>query len=321
MEPIEIKPLTLTDFFDQCFHLIRSSAKQLLPVGLAISIPVGILGWWLMRYFFAAMLSLAEADPQFEADLAGDLAFSIAAIAAFSLVYLIGETLLYVAFTLIYAGETVGRHYDTGEIFSLTLSGRGVRAVVQRCLALFAASMVYIVPYFLVILVAVTEMGVLVTLVALLVPVLGFAFFIYLLVRWAFGLIAITWEQEGIVESFQRSAELVRDNSWRTFGILAFFSILTAFVLSVVTSPLQFFVMWDFIKAYIDMIQVMAVDPDAVDPTGMLQMFANLGFGFALLISINMFLQTAIKSSYLTTLYFDLRARNNEFGYGESDSI
>lgn len=296
--------------------------KRLLPVGLAISLPCGILGWLLMRHFFGVMYDISSlSGGGFGPEALTEMLWAMSSIFGFLVVFLAGETLLYVAFTLIYAGETVGRHYETSEVFSLTLSGRGVRAIVQRTLALFAASLIYIVPYALVGVLAGTEMGALLVIVSLLFPILGFAFFIYLLVRWAFGLVVITWEQEGIIESFRRSADLVHGNGWRVFGILAFFSILSGLALSIVLSPLQFIVMWDFFKAYIDMIQVLAVDPEAADPLALFEVFRSLGFGFALLISLNLMLKVLLKAAYLTTLYFDLRARNYEFGDGVVDSI
>jgi len=113
-------------------------------------------------------------------------------------------------------------------------------------------------------------LGVAVGLVLLIVP--G----IWLLVRWAFAAQAAVVDALGPVDALRRSAELVRDRWWRTFGLLLVSAIVFGLLGSIITAILT------------------AVDNGAIYVAGLIVVQA-------LVLSL-----TAIFS---TLLFFDLRAR------------
>lgn len=314
MEPIELKPLSLSDIFDQCFTLLARVYKRLFSVGAVILFPTAIVVWLLFRNFFAFFGIYGDSlagVPDSEAMLG--LSKAIGGMSVGILILLIAETILFVSYTLIVCGETVGRRYETREALSLAFSGRGAKAVAQRFLANAAASLVYLVPYTLFIVILAIDISPFTALISFLFMFLGIGLFIYLRVRWAFGVTTISWEERGIFEAFGRSSELVNGNGWRVFGILALFSLMAGFAINLILTPVQFFVLWDVLVAYIAMFSDLASNPENVDPSGIFTALKNLGASFALLIGLSVLLTTTVKSIYISTLYFDLRARQDEF--------
>ena len=139
----------------------------------------------------------------------------------------------------------------------------------------------------------------------------GLVLFLYLRVRWAFGVTAISWEEEGVMDSFMRSSSLVKGETVRTFLLFVLFSLITSFAVTLILSPVQFVVFWDVFLSYIAVIsQIETGEPDI---SGLIESLTSLGPGFAVLLGLNMLLTSGVKTAYQTNLYFDLRARQGEF--------
>ena len=127
---------------------------------------------------------------------------------------------------------------------------------------------------------------------------------------------AIVWDESGVMASFGRSALLVSNYWWRTFGILLLFSLLVGFAQSLISTPLMFLAMWDFYSA---MFQSMASSgKEAVDPAMISQMMSKVGYAVGIYVVFSTIFTMLIEPVYRSVMYFDLRARRGEFTEHES---
>ena len=111
--------------------------------------------------------------------------------------------------------------------------------------------------------------------------ILGMALFVllyYFIVRWYFVVYIRIFEQRGFIESFKRSAQLVENNWWKTFGVI--------FVLGIIQSALSYIAI---IPMYIIMIfgVMTGFDSNGDLNTGMM---AGMGLLYWLLIIFSMYL-------------------------------
>ena len=253
-------------------------------------------------------------DGNFEPEVVASIFKAIGGIGIIAFVLFCAEVLLMVCYALLFCGKTVGKDYETSEIFELAFSARGIRAVIQRVLGEIGSIMAFFVPYFAIIFVVASGAGWFPILMSTIFLMAGMGFYLYLRVRWAFGLTTIAWEDQSIGGAFSRSSHLfsIRENA--TFWIVALFSVVTAFAVSLAATPLQYFAMYDVSMAYAAALAENPFDPEIGTVA---DAFANVSMMFAVLITFYITMKSAVKSAYLTTIYFDLRARHGEFATAE----
>ncbi|NND73237.1 MAG: hypothetical protein HKN43_16810 [Rhodothermales bacterium] len=319
MEGYELRPLTVADIFDRTFSLVGGSLKQILGLGAVIVVPAAIASWLLFSGFFSFLgdfiLTLEETDVP-DAAILAELFKAMGGVSIAIVILFAAETLFDVGLVLTYCGKTIGKNYETRELIGLTFSSRGARAVLQKILAEIGCILAMAIPYFIFILSIGADAGAIAILFGTLIFFAGIFLVLYLRVRWAFGLTAIGWEETGVLEAFGRSSSLVHGQTVRTFLLFALFSLITSFAVTLIMTPVQFFVLWDFFLSYLSLVSELgAGEPDV---SGVIESLTSFGPGFALLIGLSMLLTSGIKTAYQTSFYFDLRARQGEFDPGIS---
>jgi membrane-anchored glycerophosphoryl diester phosphodiesterase (GDPDase) len=144
---------------------------------------------------------------------------------------------------------------------------------------------------------------ILVLLFIVLIPIV-----IYVVFKWYFSLTAIAVDDLTVMESLRESWHLVTGYWWRTVGILILFSLITQFVIMIVSLPITFGSMWDVYKEYFTML---GKTGGKIDPATLKNFESSFGPGVSISTGISSLLTLLISPVYTVVMYFDLRARNN----------
>lgn len=135
-----------------------------------------------------------------------------------------------------------------------------------------------------------------------------FPLFFYLFIAWNFGLYSISINDTRIVESLRESWHLVRGHWWRTFGIFMLLSIITQFIVMIISTPFTFGSMWDVYREFFTALNQNKGD---VDPNTMIKLQGSMGTGIGIGSGIGAIIRLMISPVFLCVMYYDLRARKN----------
>ena len=252
-----------------------------------------------------------QADLDTMKSLGGSMAIAALLYIVYILLVITGEALC--AFTV--CKEIEGTPLSWSGIFSSTGWRIARRSVGQSIIQFFIFSVgialvVLAVSLFLAFL---GKPGILLTVLL----VLGaLTLLVFLALRWMFASVAIAAEQVSVIESLRRSYVSVRGYWWRTFGLIILFSLITMFASSLVSTPVGFFMMWDFYSGYFHSLG--SHGSSAPDPAVIQKLLGSFGWGFGLVAGLSALLQMLIAPVYKCTMYYDLRARQRE--YAESQA-
>jgi len=308
-----IVPMSLGDIFDRLFKLIGKTALRNLMIAMIILLPASIIFAYGMNEFFSMISQiirvkeLNEVVPdEYFFSLSKGLTVYFTTIVIFMLAYLTAT----VGITIVGCAEMSDQQISWSKALGRTFSIRLLRIYGQRILEYLALACLFIIPVIFIGIGAgaeslgVTFFGILMCLVTGILAV-------YLWVRWAFALPAIAWEDAGVIQSFGRSSFLVNRFWWRTFGILLLLNIIVQFAISIITAPIQLVALWGFISKYFTMIGSIA--DGASDSLELLELFDSLGTGLGIVTFVSYVLLLLVLPLISVVMYFDLRARKNEF--------
>lgn len=307
-----IVPMNLSDIFDRWIKLIGKTAIRNLIIAAIILIPASIIFAYGMNDFFsviAEMVRSIELNP----DLSPDVFMILKDLTAFSITYvifIIAFLAATIAVTIIGCAEMSHQPLSWSEALGRAFGLRLLRALGQQILLYLALGALFFIPTIFIGLGA----GVGSTTIKLLAVVAllsSVAFGIYLLIRWVFALVAIAWEHSGVIQSFGRSAFLVRGFWWRTLGILLLLTIITQFAVSIVVTPVQIFSLWGFFSKYFSMMASLA--EGAAKSIDVQELFDSIGMGLGIITFVSYTLLLLIMPLIPVIMYFDLRARKKEF--------
>jgi len=306
-----ISVMTVGDIFDRTFKMIQKTYGRNLIISSLLTLPplvLIILGLYLgIAAISDSIMTWEEFAPD-AAEVFSLLIFPILLVFIGSLALFIGTLWAEIAVYRITSSELEEAETTTWQD-ALGQSGSKLLTFIGfYILYSLAVSALILVPYFTIILGTILQQWFLI-IVALPILVAGIPFAVYLSIRWLFGLNAIASENYGAIDAFTRSTQLVQGKWWRTFGIMLLLYMVLSFAVSIVASP---FMIFGFIGPYIDFIMSIesGIDPD---PASVINMLSGIVWGYSLSIGISIMLTAAFQPVYLTVMYYDLRARNNEF--------
>ena len=136
---------------------------------------------------------------------------------------------------------------------------------------------------------------------------------IYLNFSWHFTFVAIAGADKKVFESFSKSSLLVTNNWWRVFGIVLLVSIIVQFAISLISTPVSFAFMWDFLSKYFTAAANGTLNN--LDPESMFGMMKSLGLAIGLISVFSSLIEILIIPLFDVVFYFDLRIRKNDFEY------
>lgn len=312
------KPMDLGDIFSNIFKLLKETFSRNIIIAAAFLIPAGIVMAYGFDAFFSAMMEMVRTASENRYEYTKpDFTFIFANIGIYFLTMIV--------FLLGYLGANIGITYvswhslnaerkSLGETFSKIFSVTFLRSIGQGLLLSLVVSGCYGIGIIIILIGAAANL-VFLSVIGALVLVAGIVFMIYLIFRWYFAFTAIVSEDKKVVESFSKSSLLVNGNWWRVFAIIILFSIIVDFAISIISTPIAFIVMWDFISQYFKMIASGTFNEN--DPKIIFTMMESFGFGFGILIIISTILDALITPLFNVILYADLKIRKNDF----ADSI
>lgn len=310
------KPMDLGDIFSNTFKLLKETFTRNIIIASAFLIPAGILMAYGFDSFFSAMMESARTAAEARnnnANSGPDFTFMFANMGIYFLsllVFLLGYLAAMIGITKISWSAMNGERINTGEAFSKVFSITFLRIIGQSLLLMLAVSACIFAGFIMIIIGAGSQLVFLIIIGALTL-IAGIALTIYLVFRWYFAFNAIVCEDYGVIESFSKSSFLVEGNWWRTFGIVLLVSILIDFAISIITTPITFIAMWDFISQYFRMIAEGNFNEN--DPEIIFSMMESLGFAFGIVIIITTILDALVTPLFNVVYYFDLKIRKQDF--------
>ncbi len=133
-------------------------------------------------------------------------------------------------------------------------------------------------------------------------------FLFYVMIKWYFALTAVAVDDLTVIESLRKSWQLIGGYWWRTFGILILLTILSQFVIAIISLPITFGSMWDFYKEYFTLLGKTGGN---IDPQSLAELQKSAGPGIAIGSGISALLSLLITPVFTVVMYYDLRAREN----------
>jgi hypothetical protein len=307
---LHIVPMRLGDIFDRTFRIIGRIFLRSAIIVLLLLVPACALLIAGMSEFYAnigdAMRGVASGQAASMEDvpfvLLGLLALCVPAV-------LLADLAVELCIITLTAADISGIPLTWQQALGRVAGVRLFRALGVVLLQALTFGAVFLVPFIFLALSA-GDVGLMAF--ALLVMLATFAFLAFLLIRWAFAFTSVACEDTAVIASLQRSWFLVKGSWWRTFGILFLFNILASFAISILTSPVSFVGFWGYYQDYFKMLGSAA--SGAPDPAAMADLIGSMGIGIGVSLSLSIILFAFIRPVYTTVLYFDLRARRQEFG-------
>ncbi len=302
-------PLTVGDIFDKIFKLIGKTYSKSLLIGAIILLPAGIILYFGVNEFFSMFKDFPTDGQEIDPDEIFEYFGFFKSIGLYSLsILLFSLATLVVTMGVIIIGcrEVDENPISYYESLSETFSNKSLR-LLRFYLLIFLVVAAVMVIAFIFMAISFAVDFILLKVFGVLSIITGYCVVIYLAILWSFGPVAIGYENLNVIDSFKRSAQLVRGNWWRVFGIIFLFSVLAQFALSLVTTPLSFIVFWDF---FVEMFSLIGSNPADFEPTEMFKdLFASMGGRFTIIMVISSIANLVVTPLIYVVLYFDLKIR------------
>jgi hypothetical protein len=307
---LPIEPMRLGDLFDRTFRITGRTAARSALIILMLLVPACLLLVAGMSEFYATLGEDLESIASGQASTLEDIPSVLLGLLGLCLpAVFLADLAAELCVTTFTGAEMTGTPMAWQQALGRIAGIRLARAAGVVVLQVLAAGAVIVAPLFFLSLSG-GDVGLM--LVGTVILLSAFIALIFLIIRWAFALTIIACEDAGVTDSLRRSWSLVGRSWWRVFGILLLFNILASFAISLLTTPISLVGFWSFYKEYFAMLGSAA--SGRPDPKAMAELISSMGTGVGVSISLSMLLFAFIRPVYTTVLYFDLRARNQEFG-------
>lgn len=304
-------PLTLGDIFEKTFSLIGKTFFRNLCIAVLILLFPIILMAIATDDFYSSIADIQDSVHQVQSEPGLDMVLSALSMLSFFLiatfVFALGVLFAEIAISIVVSQEILSHPITFLDALSEMFNLKWLYGIGQAVLkySIFIGGII-ILGIILAIFAAFSKllMGFMVILCLLvLIPVIA-----YIALKWYFSLTAIAVNDLTIIESLRASWYLVEGYWWRTLGILLLLSILTQFVISIVSLPITFGSMWDVYKEYFTMLGKTGGN---INPEMLKNLEKSIGPGIAIGSGISALLSLLVTPVYTVVLYYDLLAREN----------
>jgi hypothetical protein len=313
-----IKSMSLGDILENLFKLAGKTVVRNLIVIVILIIPTSLIFIYGIDTFFNSIANLAEHKDEYGGMTGETLTslISVFALYGFSIfIFTIGTVLATLAVTIISANQFAGNQISWQEGFRQTFSMKFWRMLGASIIESFAVVGVFIIPMIIFIALVSTKNGFAIFF-GVIILLAAIAAVIYIVIKWSFVFPALAYEDTGVIDSLKRSWNLVTGYWWRTFGILILLNIIVSFAVSIITTPLSFAVMWDI---FADLFSKMEIGTySEPDPMEVFTLFSSMGLRIGIISAVSSILSLLITPLISVVMYFDLRAKKNEFAEDET---
>jgi hypothetical protein len=305
-----VAPMDLGGIFEKTFTLIgKTFVRNLIIALLFLAIPL-ILMAIAADSFYSSLSDMQETFQHGQMDNNFDTIMSMLGTLTFfgiaTLVLMLGMMFAEIAISIVVSEELNSRSITFKDAIDETFRGKWLYGIGQALLKIVVfVGGVILVGIVVAMLGVVSKalMGlVVVLLLIVLVPLAA-----YVVLKWYFSLTAVAVDDLTVMESLKESWNLITGYWWRTFGILFLFSLITQFVITIVSLPITFGSMWDVYKEYFTMLGKTGGN---IDPAALKNFESFFGPGVSISTGISSLLTLLIAPVYTVVMYFDLRARN-----------
>jgi hypothetical protein len=304
-------PLTLGDIFEKTFSLIGKTFFRNLCIAVLILLFPIILMAIATDDFYSSLADMQVAVHQVQSAPGLDMILSILSTLSFfvfaTFVFGLGVLFAEIAISIVVSREILSNPITFSDALIEMFHLKWLYGIGQAVLkfSIFIGG-ILILGIIVAILSTLSKMimGIMVVLCMLvLIPVIT-----YVAMKWYFSLTGIAVDDLTVIESLRVSWNLLEGNWWRTCGILFLLSILTQFVITIVSLPITFGSMWDVYKEYFTMLGKTGGN---INPEMLKNLEKSFGPGIALGSGISALLSLLVTPVYMVVLYYDLRARGN----------
>ncbi len=306
-------PLTLGDIFEKTFSLFgKTFVRNLIIALIFLMVPIVVMVI-AADAFYSSIADMQESLAQGQAENGLDVFLSIAGTLSFfgfaAILLIVFTMFAEIAISIIVSQEMSSRTISFSDAISETFSQKWIYGIGQGLLKYsILIGGVVIVGILVAMLAAFSKflMGLVMILCLLgLAPV-----FLYLIFKWYFSLTAVAVDDLGVTDSLRKSWYLVEGCWWRTFGIILLLTILTQFIISIVSLPITFASMWDVYK---EVFTSLGKTGGNIDTETMRQLQRDMGPGIGISTGLSSLISLLITPVFTVVLYYDLRARSNDF--------
>jgi len=314
-------PMTLGDIFEKTFVIFgKTFVRNLIIALLFLSIPIVLMAV-AADVFYSSIGELQESllHGQSESGLEAlmPLAGAVSIFGIATIVLLLCVLFAQISISIVVSQEMLSRPISYGDAIDETFHQKWLYGIGQGLLKyLLLIGGVVLVGITAAILATISKflMGlVLVLCILILMPVV-----LYLSFKWFFSLTAVAVDDLGVTDSMRKSWHLVDGFWWRTFGIILLLSILTQFIIIIVSLPITFAGMWDVYK---DMFTMIGKTGGNISPEMFKEFQKSIGPGVGISTGISSLLSLLITPVFTVVLYYDLRARNNDFPHRKESAV
>lgn len=307
------KPMLLGDIFSNAFSLTGKTIKNNLLLAIIFLVPTGLLYAYGLQILMNGIIEGAKFSIENGATnpepntiisiLTGSMTYTFTV-----LLFLIGNLAAFIAITYNSYQQvlenTISLEDALKTAFSIKLGKTLGFSILQGLVfaGIIIAAAVLMIILFIGKYIFLEILGVLILIAAVFIVV-------YMVYMWYFGTIFIIGENSGVMETFGKSFNLVRNYWWRTFGILLLISIIIQFALSLILTPISFILMWDFIAAIFSNASL----GNSADPQHVLNLMKSFGFNLGIIAVISTILTIVIQTPFNIVLFFDLKIRKGAF--------
>jgi hypothetical protein len=314
-------PMTLGDIFEKTFIIFgRTFVRNLIIASLFLIIPIVMMAV-AADVFYSSIGELQESLLHGQSETGLDALMPLAGAVSFfafaTIVLVICVLFAEIAISIVVSQEMLSRPISYGDAIDETFHQKWLFGIGQGLLKyLILIGSVVLVGITTAILAAISKflMGlVLVLCILILLPVV-----LYLAFKWYFSLTAVAVDDLGVTDSMRKSWQLVGGFWWRTFGIILLLSTLTQFVITIISLPITFASMWDVYK---NMFTVIGKTGGNISPEIFQEIQKSIGPGVGISTGISSLLSLLITPVFTVVLYYDLRARNNDFPHRKESAV
>jgi hypothetical protein len=304
-------PLTLGDIFEKTFSLIGKTFFRNLFIAVLILLFPIILMAIATDAFYSTIADMQGSILQGQSAPGLDMILAILGPLTFfgcaSIIFFLGIFIAEIGVSIIVSREILSNPITFLDALHEAVSMKCLYGIGQGILKYsILIGGVIVVGIIIALLGSVTKvfMGIF-TFLAMLVL---FPVIIYVGLKWYFAFTAVAVDDLAVVESLRKSWYLVEGHWWRTLGILLLLTILSQFIILIVSLPLTFGSMWDFYKEYFT---ILGKTGGNIDPASLAQLEKSVGPGIAIGSGISALLSLLITPVFTVVMYYDLRAREN----------
>jgi hypothetical protein len=308
----QIAPMTLGNIFEMTFSLIgKTIVRNVLAGVIFLIVPVVLVSLAADKFYS----SIAEMGLNPGGQVGQEASFVpfFGGLVLFILsIFILVLCLLFAEITISYlvGKEIVGEPVPLREALRETFNVKWLYGIGQALLKyLIIGGGALVLGLFLSTFGVVIDNKIVVALLIGIAVIVAVPLVIFLVIRWYFSLTAVAVEALGPVDALRQSWYLVKDYWWRTLGILLLLSILSQFVIYIVSVPFTFGSMWNFYKAIFTSVGQTGAEPDA---QAMSHALRTIGPGVGLGTGIGSLLSLLITPVFTVVMYFDLRARKGD---------